>query len=154
MIDLPTTEVYSALERGVVDATGWTQIGLIDLKWNEFLNYRIEPCFFSTDLGTIVNLDKWNSLSDEARKILQDVAIEHEKASAEKLGAVRDEDFAKLEEAGMTVVTLEGEAAQNYLAAGTENTWNRMKGLMAESPQGDGNYDKLIELFYDAQKNQ
>ncbi len=54
----------------------------------------------------------------------------------------------------MTVVTLEGEAAQNYLAAATENTWNRMKGLMAESPQGDGNYDKLIELFYDAQKNQ
>ena len=154
VIDLPTTEVYSALERGVVDATGWTQIGLIDLKWNEFRNYRIEPCFFSTDLGTIVNLDKWNSLSDEARKILQDVAIEHEKASAEKLGAVRDEDFAKLEEAGMTVVTLEGEAAQNYLAAATENTWNRMKGLMAESPQGDGNYDKLIELFYDAQKNQ
>jgi TRAP-type C4-dicarboxylate transport system substrate-binding protein len=154
VIDLPTTEVYSALERGVVDATGWTQIGLIDLKWNEFLNYRIEPCFFSTDLGTIVNLDKWNSLSDEARKILQDVAIEHEKASAEKLGAVRDEDFAKLEEAGMTVVTLEGEAAQNYLAAATENTWKRMKGLMAESPQGDGNYDKLIELFYDAQKNQ
>lgn len=49
VIDLPTGEVYSALQRGVVDATGWTQIGLIDLKWNEFLNYRIEPCFFSTD---------------------------------------------------------------------------------------------------------
>jgi TRAP-type C4-dicarboxylate transport system substrate-binding protein len=56
VIDLPTTDVYSALERNVVDATGWTQIGLIDLKWNEFLNYRIEPAFFSTDLGVIVNL--------------------------------------------------------------------------------------------------
>ncbi|MEO0363646.1 MAG: TRAP transporter substrate-binding protein DctP, partial [Pseudomonadota bacterium] len=75
VIDLPTGEVYSALERGVVDATGWTQIGLIDLKWNEFLNYRIEPNFFSTDLGVIVNLDKWNSLSDEAKTILQDAAI-------------------------------------------------------------------------------
>jgi len=32
VIDLPTGEVYSALQRGVVDATGWTQIGLIDLK--------------------------------------------------------------------------------------------------------------------------
>ncbi|MBV50315.1 MAG: TRAP transporter substrate-binding protein DctP [Sulfitobacter sp.] len=152
VIDLPTTEVYSALERGVVDATGWTQIGLIDLKWNEFLNYRIEPCFFSTDLGTIVNLEKWNSLSDESRKILQDVAIEHEKSSAAKLGKVRDEDFAKLEEAGMKVVTLEGDAAKNYLAAATQKTWDRMKGLMAESPQGDGNYDKLIELFYDKSK--
>ena len=148
VIDLPTTEVYSALERGVVDATGWTQIGLIDLKWNEFLNYRIEPCFFSTDLGTIVNLEKWNSLSEESRTILQDVAIAHEAESAAKLGAVRDEDFAALEAAGMQVITLEGDAAEAYLAAATQKTWDRMKGLMAESPQGDGNYDKLLELFY------
>lgn len=148
VIDLPTTEVYSALERGVVDATGWTQIGLIDLKWNEFLNYRIEPCFFSTDLGTIVNLEKWNSLSEEARKIVQDVAIAHEAESSEKLGAVRDADFAALEAAGMQVVTLEGDAAAAYLGASVQSTWDRMKGLMAESPQGDGNYDKLIELFY------
>ena len=148
VIDLPTTEVYSALERGVVDATGWTQIGLIDLKWNEFLNYRVEPCFFSTDLGTIVNLEKWNSLSEEARTIVQDVAIAHEAESAEKLGALRDADFAALEEAGMEVVTLEGEAADAYLGAAVQSTWDRMKGLMAESPQGDGNYDKLIELFY------
>ena len=148
VIDLPTTEVYSALERGVVDATGWTQIGLIDLKWNEFLNYRVEPCFFSTDLGTIVNLEKWNSLSEEARTIVQDVAIAHEAESAEKLGALRDADFAALEEAGMEVVTLEGDAADAYLGAAVQSTWDRMKGLMAESPQGDGNYDKLIELFY------
>jgi TRAP-type C4-dicarboxylate transport system substrate-binding protein len=148
VIDLPTTEVYSALERGVVDATGWTQLGLIDLKWNEFLNYRIEPCFFSTDLGTIVNLEKWNSLSEASRTILQDVAIAHEAESAAKLGAVRDEDFAALEAAGMKIVTLEGDAAAAYLAAATQKTWDRMKGLMADSPQGDGNYDTLIELFY------
>lgn len=149
VIDLPTGEVYSALQRGVVDATGWTQIGLIDLKWNEFLNYRIEPCFFSTDLGVIVNLEKWNSLSDESRTLLQDVAIAHEKESVEALRTKRDEDFAALDVAGMKVVTLEGDAKANYLAAARDKTWERMKGLMAESPQGDANYDKLIELFYD-----
>lgn len=149
VIDLPTTDVYSGLERGVVDATGWTQIGLIDLKWDEFLNYRIEPNFFSTDLGVIVNLDAWNGLSEESRKILQDAAIAHEKESVEALKAKREEDFAALEEGGMKVVELEGEARTNYLAAAREKTWERMKGLMAEAPQGDGNYDRLIELFYD-----
>ena len=149
VIDLPTGEVYAALQRGVVDATGWTQIGLIDLKWNEFLNYRIEPSFFSTDLGVIVNLEKWNSLSEEARTILQEVAIEHEKASVEALRAKRDEDFAALDAAGMKVVSLEGEARANYLAAARQTTWDRMKGLMEESPQGAGNYDRLLELFYD-----
>ncbi len=149
VIDLPTGEVYSALQRGVVDATGWTQIGLIDLKWNEFLNYRIEPCFFSTDLGVIVNMDKWDSLSPEAQKVLQDVAIQHEMDSVNALGAKRDADFAALAEQGMEVVTLEGEAKANYLAAARDKTWERMKELMAESPQGDGNYDTLISLYYD-----
>ncbi len=154
VIDLPTTEVYSGLERGIVDATGWTQIGLIDLKWNEFLNYRIEPNFFSTDLGVIVNLERWDSLSDEAKTILQDTAIAHERASVEALRTKRDEDFAALEEGGMQVVELEGEARANYLAAAREKTWERMKGLMAEHPMGDGQYDTLIGLFYDAALDQ
>nr|WP_156943833.1 TRAP transporter substrate-binding protein DctP [Roseivivax isoporae] len=149
VIDLPTTDVYSALERGVVDATGWTQIGLIDLKWNEFLNYRVEPCFFSTDLGVIVNLDAWNGLSEEARTVLQEVAIEHEAASVEALKEKRDADFAQLEEQGMQVVELEGQARADYLAAAREKTWARMKGLMEEHPMGAGNYEALIERFYD-----
>ena len=149
VIDLPTTDVYSGLERGVVDATGWTQIGLIDLKWNEFLNYRIEPCFFSTDLGVIVNLDKWESLSDESRQILTEVAIAHEAESAEALGEKRDEDFAALEEQGMQVVTLEGEAAENYLAAARGETLERMQELMNAHPSGAGNYDTLVDLFYE-----
>ena len=149
VIDLPTGEVYAALQRGVVDATGWTQIGLIDLKWNEFLNYRIEPCFFSTDLGVVVNLDAWEGLSEEARTILQDVAVQHEKDSVAALHTERDEDFAALEEAGMTVVELEGQARADYLAAARETTWKRMRGLMAESPRGDGDYDTLIDLYYD-----
>ena len=149
VIDLPTTDVYAALERGVVDATGWTQIGLIDLKWNEFLNYRIEPNFFSTDLGVIVNLDSWNALSDESKEILQRVAIEHERDSVEALRAKRDEDFAALEAQGMKVVEIQGEARANYLAAAREKTWERMRGLMEEHPMGLKNYDALIEHFYD-----
>ncbi|MEO0384424.1 MAG: TRAP transporter substrate-binding protein DctP [Pseudomonadota bacterium] len=149
VIDLPTGDVYSALERGTVDATGWTQIGLIDLRWNEFLNWRIEPNFFSTDLGVIVNLEAWNNLSEESRTLVQEVAIEHERMSVEALRAKRDEDFAALEEGGMQVFSLEGDARAAYLEAARSTTWNRMQTLMEESPQGAGNYDRLIELFYD-----
>jgi TRAP-type transport system periplasmic protein len=149
VIDLPTTDVYAGLERGVVDATGWTQIGLMDLKWNEFVTYRIDPCFFSTDLGVIVNLESWNGLSDEARAILTEVAIAHEADTAARLGAQAEQELAALEAAGMTTVALEGEARASYLAAARDTTWARMKELMEASPQGAGNYDRLIELFYD-----
>lgn len=147
VIDLPTTDVYSALERGVVDATGWTQIGLMDLRWDEFLNYRIEPNFFSTDLGVIVNLDSWNALSPEAQAIVQDVAIEHEISSAETLMAQSADELAQLEANGMQVITLEGAAAENFLAAARQTSWDRMREQMEQHPMGLTHYDRLIELF-------
>jgi len=149
VIDLPTGDVYAALQNGVVDATGWTQIGLIDLRWNEFLNYRIEPCFFSTDLGVIINLETWDSLTPEAQTVLQDTAIQHEIDSVNALRDKRDEDFAALDEAGMQVVELEGEARANYLSAARTTTWERMRELMEASPTPASDYDTLIDLFYD-----
>lgn len=147
VIDLSTTDVYSALERGVVDATGWTQIGLMDLRWDEFLNYRIEPNFFSTDLGVIVNLESWNALSPEAQMIVQDVAIAHEISSAETLMAQSAGELATLDANGMQVVTLEGAAAEAFLAAARQTSWDRMREQMEQHPMGLTHYDTLIELF-------
>jgi TRAP-type C4-dicarboxylate transport system substrate-binding protein len=152
VIDTPTGEVYAGLERGVVNATGWAQIGLIDLRWNDFVKYRSGPCFFSTDLGVIVNLESWNALTPEAQAILQAVAIEHEIASAEAHKTRRDDEFARLAAARMTEVNPEGEAAARHLRGARESTWARMRGLMCEHPSGDGNFDRLIELFYDLER--
>ncbi len=154
VIDLPTGEVYGALEKGVVNATGWTQIGLIDLKWNEFVKYRVAPSFFSTDIGVIVNLEKWNSLSDAAKKILTEQAIAHEAASVMAQTARRDDEFARLDAAGMTEVSLQGDAAARYLAAAREETFKRMREQMEKHPMGLKNYDTLIAKFYDLAKTQ
>ncbi len=73
--------------------------------------------------------DKWNSLSGEAKGVLQDVAIQHEQESVAAMQTKRNDDFAALDDAGMTVITLEGDAKANYLAAAREKTWERMKEL-------------------------
>lgn len=148
-ISLPTTDVYAALERGVVNATGWTQIGLKDLNWDRFLNYRVDPAFFSTDMGVIVNLNKWNQLSEESQQILQEVAIEHERESAEKLEERSLEQQAQLEADGMQVITLEGEASQRYADAARDATWERMRRQMERHPMGLEHYDELLEKFND-----
>jgi len=146
VLNLPSTELYTALQRGTVTATGWTSIGLMDLSWDDFLKYRVDPGFFSTDLGIIVNLDSWNGLSEESKKILQDVAIEHEISSRDKLVALAEAEFAELEKRGLKVVTLEGEAAEEYVQAARETTWNRMREQM-EAQGTMENYEPLMELF-------
>ncbi|AWB35030.1 TRAP transporter substrate-binding protein DctP [Orrella marina] len=146
-ISIPTPEVYSALERGVVNSTGWTQIGLKDLNWNRFVKYRVNPAFFSTDMGVIVNLDRWNKLSDPAKKILQEVAIEHERESAEKFAELAQKQLAELDADGMQVVNLEGAAAEKFSTGAREATWNRMRTQMQKQPMGLEYYDTLIEKF-------
>jgi TRAP-type C4-dicarboxylate transport system substrate-binding protein len=146
-ISLPTTEVYAALERGVVNATGWTQIGLKDLNWDRFLKYRIEPAFFSTDMGVIINLARWNRLSEPARKILQDVAIEHERATAQRFTEMAQRQRQEMIEGGMQVVTLQGEAGERFSKAAREATWKRMRDQMQRHPDGLKNYETLISKF-------
>jgi TRAP-type mannitol/chloroaromatic compound transport system substrate-binding protein len=40
-------EVYTALERGVVDGYGWPITGVFDLGWNEKTKYRVDPGFYT-----------------------------------------------------------------------------------------------------------
>lgn len=146
-INLPTTDVYSALERSVANATGWTQIGLNDLGWNKFLKYRVGPDFFSTDMGVIVNLKKWNSLSDAAKKVLQDVAIEHEIESSNSFAALAEKQAEELKANGMTFVSLPAESAARFEKAAKEATWARMREQMEKHPMKLKNYEALIEKF-------
>ena len=63
-------EVYTALERGVVDGYGWPIHGIFDLGWQEKTKYRVDPGFYSAEVSIIVNKRKWDSLTDEQRAVL------------------------------------------------------------------------------------
>ncbi len=144
---IPSNEVYTALERGTVDATPWTSIGIMDWSWEKFLKYRIDPAFFSTDLGVIVNLDKWNGLSPEAQKVLQDVAIAHEKESFEKLQALQKTELAEQEKRGIQPYKLGDAAGTAYINAAKDAALERMKKGMEEKGRG-AEFAPLVEKFH------
>ena len=141
---MPSTEVYSALEKGVVDAAAWTQIGIPQLKWDEFLKYRVDPTFYNTDIGVIMNLDAWNALSDESKELLTTVMQEWEEKSYNDRQAEVAEDEKTLSEGGMTFVahpTEEGAAA--YVKLAEESALSRMKERMGD----DAAYEALVEAY-------
>jgi TRAP-type C4-dicarboxylate transport system substrate-binding protein len=146
-ISLPTTDVYAALERSVSNATGWTEIGLKDLGWNKFLNYRITPSFLSTDMGTIVNLKSWQGLSKESQDLIQRIAIEHERDSAEKFSALGKQQLTELERDGMQEFALDAEAAERFSRMARTTSWERMRKQMERHPMGLEYYDELISKF-------
>jgi TRAP-type C4-dicarboxylate transport system substrate-binding protein len=146
VINLPSTELYTALERGTVDLTAWTQIGLMDLNWDRFIRYRILPDFFETDLMILVNQKKWSSLAPKTREILQRVAIEHETSSLKALQDLWKKEEAELKKRGIKTVAQSPDAAKRFTAGARAASLQRMKERM-EKAGGTENYDKMVKLF-------
>ena len=144
---MPSTEVYSALEKGVVDAAAWTSIGLMDLKWEKFVKYRVDPEFYNTDIGIIMNKDAWDALTQESRDLIQQVIVEWEQKSYDARQADKKADEAKLLEGGMAFVEMSEEGAQKFLSLADEAAWGRMKSRLEE--MGDaGVYDQLRATYH------
>ena len=59
MVQTAPGEVYTALERGVVDGYGWPTIGIFDLGWEKVTKVRFEPGFYAVDINVLVNLNTW-----------------------------------------------------------------------------------------------
>jgi len=146
VINLNSSELYTALERGTVDLTAWTQIGLMDLNWDRYIKYRITPDFFSTDLIILVNQKKWESLSPKSREILQRVAIQHETSSLHDLQALWKKEQAELEKRGIKTVSQSPEASKKFVAGARAASLQRMKERM-EKAGGMENYDRVVKLF-------
>ncbi len=146
VINLNSSDLYTALERGTVDITAWTQIGLMDLNWDRYIKYRILPDFFETDLMIIMNQKKWASLSPKTRQILQRVAIEHETASLQALQALWMKEQAELEKRGIKTLSQSPEASKRFVAGARAASLARMKERM-EKAGGMDDYPRVVRLF-------
>lgn len=101
-ISLPSSEIYSALERGVVDGFGWNSAGMSDWSLHELVNYAIYPQHMNVINLIIMNYDKWQSLPDWAKEALTAAAIELEKTMPSVIG-----EFVKAEEETMKAAGVE-----------------------------------------------
>jgi TRAP-type transport system periplasmic protein len=146
VINLNSPELYTALERGTVEITAWTQIGIMDLNWDRYLKYRILPDFFSTDLVILVNQKKWNSLSPKTREILQRVAIAHESESLQALQDLWKKEQVELQKRGIKTLSQSPEASKKFVAGARAASLARMKERM-EKAGGTENYDKIVQLL-------
>jgi len=98
--------VYTALERGTVDGYGWPSWGIGDFGWDKFTKYQYGPGFFSAAVPILVNLDRWNSLSDDQRRCLTDMAVWVEKEWPSWRAAETKNQMAVLKQAGVKYVDL------------------------------------------------
>lgn len=123
-------EVYTALERGAIDGYGWPLQGVMDLGWDEQTKYRVDPGFYQVDVNILVNLDRWEGLSDEARAVLQEAAEWVEAKNAENI-AINAAEAGKQAEAGIEVITFSPEDEAKWLATAQQAGWDGVAAVDA-----------------------
>ncbi len=142
---LPSTQVYSSLEKGVVNASAWATLGLKGLKWDQFLRHAVEPEFYQTDIGWFMNLKKWSSLDAATQKIVQDTVITHEISVQDKLKRLAAKERATLIKEGMKFHSVPAAAAYSKLAV--DSTYMRMTERLKKAGRSTDHVAKLRQLW-------
>ncbi|WP_165963164.1 TRAP transporter substrate-binding protein DctP [Pigmentiphaga sp. D-2] len=123
VVQMAPGEVYTGLERGVVDGYGWPAIGIFDLGWQERTKYRLEPGFYTLELGIQFSARRWDSLTPEQRDFLQKQVAWLEKMSLD--ASLRDAaaDIKRQSEAGIQPIRLSDADSAAFLAKSQEAGW-------------------------------
>jgi TRAP-type transport system periplasmic protein len=120
---LPPAEVYTALEKGVVDGAAWPAIGVLDYKWNEVAKYLMRPLFGSSSYYLFINRNAWNQLSNSQQAVLLE--------EGQKIGGFWDPEWLRLSQveqeklvaAGSKVAEVRPELGSRLSAAFADGLW-------------------------------
>lgn len=141
-ISISPSEVYTALQRGVVDGLAWPEGGVAVYGWQEFIKYMVGPGFWRSSSMAVINLDKYKSMTKKERDALDAAGIEFEKKSGPYLRKLADIDNAKVFKAGVKPMDLTGKAGAAFTRTVYQATWEAAKKYrLAVS------YDKLKRLL-------
>jgi TRAP-type C4-dicarboxylate transport system substrate-binding protein len=140
VVTTPPGEVYTALERGVVDGYGWPIHGVFDLNWQEKTKYRVDPGFYNAEVSLVVNLDAWKKLSLAQRDFLQKEALAFE-AQNEEWKRFNEEEARKQEKAGIQTIRFDAATSKQYVDKAYEVGWAAM---IKASPENGPRLKQLL----------
>jgi TRAP-type C4-dicarboxylate transport system substrate-binding protein len=141
VVQTPPGEVYTSLERGVVDGYGWPITGIFDLGWHEKTKYRVDPGFYTVEVSILVNKTTWDKLSDAQKAVLRKVAERGEAEAAAEFGAENAKDTKRQADAGIQTIKFDGAVAEAYRAKAYQAGW---EGVIKQSPEHG---PKIKEFF-------
>lgn len=147
LVNLDIGDVYSALEKGVVDGAAWPVLGTVDYKSYEVAKYIMKPRFGLSPLQINMNLKKFNSLSEANRKLLLDQARKLEQEVPAVFDKAMDTEIAKLKDHGVKETQLDPELFKKVNKGFLKGVWSLAINFNKKTKK------RVEELYEMAKKN-
>ena len=95
-VTMAAAEMYTGLQRGVVQGLAWPEGALAKYGVQKFLKYRVYPGFYRSGSMVLINIDKWKTLSKSVQDKLTETGLAFEQGSEPILRKKADADNKKL----------------------------------------------------------
>lgn len=135
-------EVYTALERGMVQGYGWPSVGIADFGWDEATRFIIDPPFYQVDVMAALSRAAWEALPADLQEVLTQAMQEVEREAHAHFQDLVAQDRAALQEKGIEVTTLPPAEAETYLNLAYEAGWEQ---VTARDPELAPELRRLLE---------
>ncbi|NMM45290.1 TRAP transporter substrate-binding protein DctP [Rhodospirillaceae bacterium KN72] len=122
-LNMPVSEIYTALQRGTVDGAAWGLTGAKDLKWNEIIKYMADPVFGQVGVMIFMNLDSWNALDEKTQNILLEAGREIEVEAQSHFDKLQADEFEWLSANGMEVTSFDPSEGNEFERLWAEGVW-------------------------------
>jgi TRAP-type C4-dicarboxylate transport system substrate-binding protein len=127
VVTLPASEIYSSLERGVVDGAAWPVFGAMDYKWYEVADHMTRPTFGVTNLSLFMNLDSWNGLTPEQQTLVTEIAKELEVEGRTHFEALWAKEDKAMQDAGLAPTEFGPQTAERIDAIFAAGVWKQVE---------------------------
>ena len=134
-------EVFTALERGVVDGYGWPDQGIFDLGWHEVTKYRVDPGFYAAAVEILINKDSWNALNFAQQAVLEKAAREMEIEADGADRALSISELKRQSNIGIKTISFKGSDGSRYLKRANDTAW---EAILKSSPNHGLKLKKLL----------
>lgn len=132
-VTIPVPEIYTALERGVVDgfiqplAGGFTSLG-----FHEVVKYIVNHYFYQLPGTALMNLDFWNKLPKEIKDFLMDTVKDNEKIIGKIFLSYHETELEKAQKAGVKLINFSPEDAKYFIETAYRMGW---ENLLKKAPK-------------------
>jgi TRAP-type C4-dicarboxylate transport system substrate-binding protein len=123
-VSTPPSEIYTAMERGVVDGFIWPREGMASFGLQEVTKYQLDTPLFNIEPATMINLDKWNKIPKDLQDMIMDVMKDMEYIGSMRITMLdRKEDETK-RAAGVKMIHLPPAEEKKLLDIANNETWD------------------------------